>query len=132
MTVEKRKKGMLGAGSSGADRDAPIHVPTVAATTGQTRLASRKTAGKPLERFPFDEIYGLHNMPGLPVGHFETRSGPIMPAEDVFEITLRGQGGHASRPDWGREVMVPAVHWYWNCRPLSRDALIRSTLPSCP
>lgn len=61
-----------------------------------------------LERFPFDEIYGLHNMPGLPVGHFETRPGPIMSAEDIFEITLRGQGGHASRPDWGREVMVPA------------------------
>src|SRR5699024_1814600 len=60
------------------------------------------------DRFPFDEIYGLHNMPGLPVGHFETRPGPIMAAEDVFEITLRGQGGHASRPDWGREVMVPA------------------------
>lgn len=61
-----------------------------------------------MERFPFDEIYGLHNMPGLPVGHFETRPGPIMSAEDVFEITLRGAGGHASRPDWGREVMVPA------------------------
>lgn len=47
-------------------------------------------------------------MPGLPVGHFETRPGPFMAAEDVFEISLRGQGGHASRPDWGREVMVPA------------------------
>ncbi|MFD1797278.1 amidohydrolase [Paracoccus aurantiacus] len=61
-----------------------------------------------LSRFPFDEIYGLHNMPGLPVGHFETRHGPIMSAEDIFEIVLHGQGGHASRPDWGREVMVPA------------------------
>lgn len=61
-----------------------------------------------MERFPFDEVYGLHNMPGLPVGHFETRPGPIMSAEDIFEITIDGQGGHASRPDWGREVMVPA------------------------
>lgn len=61
-----------------------------------------------MERFPFDEVYGLHNMPGLPVGHFETRPGPIMSAEDIFEITINGQGGHASRPDWGREVMVPA------------------------
>ena len=61
-----------------------------------------------LERFPFDEVYGLHNMPGLPVGHAETRPGAIMSAEDIFEITLTGQGGHASRPDWGREVMVPA------------------------
>lgn len=61
-----------------------------------------------LTRFPFDEIFGLHNLPGLPLGHFETRPGAIMSAEDLFEITLTGQGGHASRPDWGREVMVPA------------------------
>ena len=61
-----------------------------------------------MERFPFDEVYGIHNLPGLPVGHFETRPGPIMSAEDIFEITLRGKGGHASRPDWGREVMLPA------------------------
>jgi len=61
-----------------------------------------------LERFPFDEVYGLHNMPTLPLGTIETRAGAIMSAEDIFEITLRGQGGHASRPDWGREAMVPA------------------------
>lgn len=61
-----------------------------------------------LARFPFDEVYGLHIMPGLPLGTFETRPGAIMSAEDLFEITLEGLGGHASRPDWGREVMVPA------------------------
>lgn len=61
-----------------------------------------------MARFPFEEIYGLHNMPGLPVGHLETRPGPIMSAEDNFEITLTGTGGHAARPHWGREVMVPA------------------------
>ena len=61
-----------------------------------------------LERFPFDEIYGLHNMPGLPVGHFETRVGPIMSAEDNFEIVLKGVGGHAARPHWGNEVLVAA------------------------
>ncbi|MDX2484577.1 MAG: amidohydrolase [Pseudodonghicola sp.] len=61
-----------------------------------------------LQRFPFDEIYGLHNMPGLPVGHVETGPGPIMSAEDNFEIVLRGQGGHAARPQAGREVLVPA------------------------
>jgi len=61
-----------------------------------------------MERFPFDEIYGLHNAPGLPVGHVETRAGGFMAAEDIFEIDLRGLGGHASRPQGGREVMVPA------------------------
>lgn len=61
-----------------------------------------------LERFPFGEIYGLHNMPGLPVGRFETRPGPLMSAEDNFEIVLAGKGGHAARPHWGNEVMVGA------------------------
>ncbi|UPG74556.1 M20 family metallopeptidase (plasmid) [Roseomonas gilardii subsp. gilardii] len=61
-----------------------------------------------VERFPFEEIYGLHNMPGLPVGEFRTRAGPVMSAEDNFEIVLRGLGGHASRPQGGREVLVAA------------------------
>jgi amidohydrolase len=61
-----------------------------------------------IERFPFEEIYGVHNMPGLPVGHFETRVGPMMSAEDNFEILLKGVGGHAARPHWGNEVLVAA------------------------
>jgi amidohydrolase len=61
-----------------------------------------------LERFPFEEIFGLHNMPGLPIGHFETRAGPVMSAEDNFEIVLRGLGGHAARPHSGRETLVAA------------------------
>lgn len=61
-----------------------------------------------MQRFPFDEIFGLHNMPGLPIGHFETRPGPIMSAEDNFEIVLRGLGGHAARPHSGNETLVAA------------------------
>jgi hippurate hydrolase len=61
-----------------------------------------------MTRLPFDEIFGLHNLPGLPLGHVETRSGALMSAEDIFEIELSGMGGHAARPHWGREVMVPA------------------------
>lgn len=61
-----------------------------------------------MQRFAFDEIYGIHNMPGLPVGHFETRPGAIMSAEDNFEIVLQGVGGHAARPHWGNEVLVAA------------------------
>lgn len=60
-----------------------------------------------MERFPFDEIYGLHNLPGQPVGQLSTRAGPVMSAEDNFEITLRGVGGHASRPHAGSETLVP-------------------------
>jgi hippurate hydrolase len=61
-----------------------------------------------MQRFPFEEIYGLHNMPGLPVGEFETRAGPVMSAEDNFEIVLKGLGGHAARPQAGNEVLVAA------------------------
>jgi amidohydrolase len=61
-----------------------------------------------LQRFPFEEIFGLHNMPGLAVGRFETRVGPIMSAEDNFEIVLKGVGGHAARPHSGQETLVAA------------------------
>ncbi|ESY85559.1 amidohydrolase [Mesorhizobium sp. LNHC220B00] len=61
-----------------------------------------------MQRFPFDEIFGLHNMPGLPIGHFETRVGSVMSAEDIFEIVLRGLGGHAARPHSGHETLVAA------------------------
>lgn len=61
-----------------------------------------------MHRFPFDEIFGLHNMPGLPIGYFETRAGPIMSAEDNFEIVLKGIGGHAARPHSGNETLVAA------------------------
>jgi hippurate hydrolase len=50
------------------------------------------------ERFPVDAIYGLHNLPGIPAGELHTRSGPIMAAEDNFEIRVTGRGGHASMP----------------------------------
>ena len=51
------------------------------------------------ERFPMDAVYGLHNMPGLPAGHFAVRKGPMMTSEDIFVITIQGRGGHASMPD---------------------------------
>lgn len=61
-----------------------------------------------MERFPFDEIYGLHNMPGLGIGQFQTRAGAFMSAEDNFEIVLKGVGGHAAKPHAGSEVLVAA------------------------
>lgn len=59
-------------------------------------------------RLSFDEIYGLHNMPGLPVGSFETRPGPLMGAEDGFRINVQGGGGHSSRPHECRDAIVCA------------------------
>jgi hippurate hydrolase len=51
-----------------------------------------------MERFGIEEVYGMHNMPGLPVGDFAMRPGPILAATDEFKITVRGVGGHAARP----------------------------------
>jgi hippurate hydrolase len=51
-----------------------------------------------MDRFGIDEVYGMHNMPGLPVGAVATRPGPIMAASNTFEIRLKGLGGHAAKP----------------------------------
>jgi len=61
-----------------------------------------------LERFPFDEIYGYHNWPGLPKGTFAIRPGPMLAAVDTFEIRLKGKGGHAAMPHATRDV-IPAA-----------------------
>lgn len=60
------------------------------------------------DRFPVDEVYGVHNMPGLAAGRFATRAGPFMASEDNFEIVLTGRGGHAARPQMTDEVLVAA------------------------
>jgi amidohydrolase len=51
-----------------------------------------------MERFDIEEIYGMHNMPGLPLGHFAIRPGPLMAATDNFVIDIEGHGGHAAKP----------------------------------
>ncbi|MCJ8149910.1 M20 aminoacylase family protein [Shinella sedimenti] len=51
-----------------------------------------------MERFGIAEVYGMHNLPGMPVGAFGTRSGPIMAATDEFNIVVTGRGGHAALP----------------------------------
>jgi hippurate hydrolase len=50
------------------------------------------------DKFPAEEVYGLHNMPGLPAGSFAGRTGPMMAAADRLEIRVRGKGGHAAQP----------------------------------
>ncbi|MCQ1569445.1 M20 family metallopeptidase [Neorhizobium galegae] len=51
-----------------------------------------------MERFGIDEVYGMHNMPGIPLGQFAIRKGGIMAAPDRFTITIKGRGGHAAQP----------------------------------
>jgi amidohydrolase len=51
-----------------------------------------------MERFGIEEVYGMHNMPNLPIGSFAIRSGPLMAAADEFTIDIEGKGGHAAMP----------------------------------
>ncbi|MBZ9708107.1 M20 family metallopeptidase [Mesorhizobium sp. Cs1299R1N1] len=51
-----------------------------------------------MERFAIAKVFGMHNMPGLPVGQFAIRPGPIMAATAEFTITVKGKGGHAAMP----------------------------------
>jgi amidohydrolase len=51
-----------------------------------------------MERFGIGEVYGMHNYPGLPVGEFAIRPGPLMAAADHLTINIEGVGGHAARP----------------------------------
>lgn len=51
-----------------------------------------------MTRWQIDEVYGMHNYPGMPVGEFAIRKGPIMAATDEFKITITGRGGHAAKP----------------------------------
>ncbi|HEU0063212.1 MAG TPA: M20 aminoacylase family protein [Hyphomicrobiaceae bacterium] len=51
-----------------------------------------------MERFGVQQVYGMHNFPGLPVGEFAIRPGPIMAAADRLTIEIEGKGGHAARP----------------------------------
>ncbi|MEK5442328.1 MULTISPECIES: M20 aminoacylase family protein [unclassified Fredinandcohnia] len=60
------------------------------------------------DRFPVDEIYGMHNMPGMPAGSISTRAGGIMASEDNFVIRIKGQGSHASSPHMGKDPIVIA------------------------
>lgn len=58
------------------------------------------------DRFPVDAVYGIHNMPSLPTGHFAIRPGAIMACEDNFEITIHGQGSHAALPHMGIDPIL--------------------------
>lgn len=58
------------------------------------------------DRFPMESVFGMHNMPGIPAGHFAVRKGSIMTSEDIFIITIQGRGGHASMPDRAIDPMV--------------------------
>jgi hippurate hydrolase len=59
-----------------------------------------------MERFGIEEVYGMHNFPGLPVGQFALRPGPLMAAADRILIEIEGCGAHAARPHLGIDTVL--------------------------
>jgi amidohydrolase len=59
-----------------------------------------------MDRFKIEEVYGMHNYPGFPIGDFAIRSGPMMAAADRVTIDIEGLGGHAARPHTCTDTVV--------------------------
>ncbi|MCL4107559.1 UNVERIFIED_CONTAM: hypothetical protein GTU68_022020 [Idotea baltica] len=62
-----------------------------------------------LDRFKIEEVYALHNIPEIPLGHFHTNPGALMAAVDTFEIYITGKGGHGALPKDTCDPIVAAV-----------------------
>jgi amidohydrolase len=63
-----------------------------------------------MDRFAILQVYGMHNLPGLPVGEFAIRAGGIMAATDEFNITITGKGGHAAMPHLTIDPVMVGAH----------------------
>jgi len=61
-----------------------------------------------MERFSIDEVYGMHNWPGVEAGSFSIRAGSFFAATDEFHITVKGKGGHAAKPQEAVDSIVTA------------------------
>ena len=61
------------------------------------------------DKFPANEVYAVHNWPGLPAGQMAVRAGPVMAATDEVQITLRGRGGHGAMPHLVVDPVVAAA-----------------------
>lgn len=62
-----------------------------------------------MDRFGIQQVFGMHNMPGLAVGEFAIRPGPMMAAADLFTVEISGRGGHAAMPHNGVDPTIAAA-----------------------
>jgi len=62
------------------------------------------------KRFPCDAIFGMHNRPGMPLGKFAVRSGPMMAGGAFFDIDIEGRSSHGARPESGVDSVLVAAH----------------------
>ena len=62
------------------------------------------------EKFPCDVVFGMHNRPGLALGKFAVRAGPMMAGGGFFDIRVTGKGSHGARPESGVDPVLVAAH----------------------
>jgi amidohydrolase len=62
------------------------------------------------EKFPCEGVFGMHNRPGLAIGKFAVRAGPMMAAGGFFDIRVKGKGSHGARPESGVDPVLVAAH----------------------
>ncbi|MGE0315591.1 MAG: M20 aminoacylase family protein [Lautropia sp.] len=72
--------------------------------------AKRMIAEGLFERFPCDEVYGMHNWPGMAVGQFGLTAGPMMASSNEFHVTIEGRSAHAALPHNGVDPVLVATH----------------------
>jgi amidohydrolase len=58
------------------------------------------------DRFGIEEVFGMHNYPGMPIGQFAIRTGPMMASSDTISVDIEGVGGHAARPHFGVDTVL--------------------------
>ncbi len=94
------------------DRDFPGRVAMIFQPAEEDGFGARAMIEAGIfDRFEIEEVYGLHNWPGLTAGHIAMREGPLMSAVDTIHGAFRGKGGHAARPQDCRDPLLAAAHF---------------------
>ena len=96
-----------------ATRDFSGTVQLIFQPAEEGRGGARKMLAEGLfERFPVDAVYGMHNVPGLPVGEFQIRTGPYLAGTSSWTATFRGNGGHGGAgPHLAADLTVVLAHF---------------------
>ena len=73
------------------------------------RGAERMIQDGLFEKYPMDAVFGMHNWPGIPAGHFGVTPGPQMASSNEFHVTVKGRGSHAAQPHKAIDAVMTAV-----------------------
>ncbi|AYR26026.1 M20 aminoacylase family protein [Herbaspirillum rubrisubalbicans] len=74
------------------------------------RGAERMIQDGLFEQYPMDAVFGMHNWPGIPAGHFGVTPGAQMASSNEFHVTVKGRGSHAAQPHKAADPVMTAVH----------------------